>query len=347
MGGLWNSLSQKQFKIHLLILLITLTHGEVSDETTISPTEDEGDQSEGSGQVQESNLLKRDPPHVGKKTPQPGARYPVLSQEDRKNLRNMVLVDLLCSKLKPAVIPSCSINTRQLDAFLLKDRTPSSIQEASVNSEPPSDGRPGSSTPSPESTANETVDPAHGADGARTAGEPVQSSDPTASLLSLFRQRLVPSGPSPPNWTRLFTVFSTILQKVKSLQMSKLGFPGLKEYLLTHGLKEDTLQTLLGLVITKSVTRLHEKTNFTSAQLGKTITAVEKVQVHSLLAVGTLFVLAVLICLCWVSQNVAAWNEKRKARRELRREERASRFLHGLQQARYRQQAEEVRLMAA
>ena len=81
----------------------------------------------------------------------------------------------------------------------------------------------------------------------------------------------------------------------------------------------------------------------------KPLATIGKVEMYSVLAFGVLLTIAVMMCLCWVSQNVAAWKEKRKANKELRRQARASRLLHGLQQARFRQQTgeAEVRLMSA
>ena len=308
--------------------MITATFGQNSEDTTITPLEDE----EGSTIV----VPQEDPPSH---TP---SHKPVgLSDKDRKDLGNMVLVDLLCVKLSPTVIPSCVINRKKLDAFLVKKKNLLGTQQVSLDPESPGNDTPLSSTPHSRSTENEPVDLEVEGNLAKTGFFPTD-------LLSLLGQRSVP-GQSSSNWTKLFSVFSTILQKAPQLRVPNLDFPGLKDYLLNHQLGENSLQTLLGLVISKSVTLLHDKLNQASARMEKPLATIGKVEMYSVLAFGALLTIAVMMCLCWVSQNVAAWKERRRANKELRRQARASRLLHGLQQARFRQQAgeAEVRLMSA
>ena len=311
-----------------LILMITATFGQNSEDTTIIPLEDE----EGSTIV----VPQEDPPSH---TP---SHKPVgLSDEDRKDLGNMVLVDLLCVKLSPTVIPSCVINRKKLDAFLVKKKHLLGTQQSSLDPESTGNGTPLSSTPHSRSTENQPADLGVEGNLAKTVFFPTD-------LLSLLGQRSVP-GQSPSNWTKLFSVFSTILQKAPQLRVPNLDFPGLKDYLLNHQLGENSLQTLLGLVVSKSVTLLHDKLDQASARMEKPLATIGKVEMYSVLAFGALLTIAVMMCLCWVSQNVAAWKERRRANKELRRQARASRLLHGLQQARFRQQAGEagVRLMSA
>ena len=318
---------QQAFKL-TLILMITATFGQNSEDTTIIPLEDE----EGSTIV----VPQEDPPsHT------PSHKTVGLSDKDRKDLGNMMLVDLLCFKLSPTVIPSCVINRKKLDAFLVKKKNLLGTQQVSLDPESPGNDTPLSSTPHSRSTENEPVDLEVEGNLAKTGFFPTD-------LLSLLGQRSVP-GQSSSNWTNLFSVFSTILQKAPQLRVPNLDFPGLKDYLLNHQLGENSLQTLLGLVISKSVTLLHDKLNQASARMEKPLATIGKVEMYSVLAFGVLLTIAVMMCLCWVSQNVAAWKEKRKANKELRRQARASRLLHGLQQARFRQQAgeAEVRLMSA
>ena len=313
----------------ILILMITTTCGQNNEDTTITPPEDE----EGSTVVaSQEDSTSFSPSHkaVG------------LSDKDRKELGNMVLVDLLCVKLNPTVIPSCVINRKKLDAFLLMKKHLLGTHQISLDPESLGNGIPPSSTPHSRSTEDEPV-------GLEVGGNPDDTGLFSTNLLSLLGQRSVPFGQSPSNWTNLFSVFSTILKKAPQLKVPNLDFPGLKNYLINHQLGENSLQTLLGLVISKSVTLLHAKLNQTSARVEKPLAAIGKVEMYSVLAFGVLLAIAIMMCLCWVSQNVATWKEKRKARKELRRQARASRFLHGLQQARYRQQAGEadVRLMSA
>ena len=318
---------QQAFKL-TLILMITATFGQNSEDTTIIPLEDE----EGSTIV----VPQEDPPSH---TP---SHKPVgLSDKDRKDLGNMVLVDLLCVKLSPTVIPSCVINRKKLDAFLVKKKHLLGTQQISLDPESPGNGTPLSSTPHSRSTENQPADLGGEGNPAKTVFFPTD-------LLSLLGQRSVP-GQSSSNWTKLFSVFSTILQKAPQLRVPNLDFPGLKDYLLNHQLGENSLQTLLGLVVSKSVTLLHDKLDQASARMKKPLATIGKVEMYSVLAFGALLTIAVMMCLCWVSQNVAAWKERRRANKELRRQARASRLLHGLQQARFRQQAgeAEVRLMSA
>ena len=318
---------QQVFKL-TLILMITTTCGQNNEDTTIIPLEDE----EGSTIV----VPQEDPPsHT------PSHKTVGLSDKDRKDLGNMVLVDLLCVKLSPTVIPSCVINRKKLDAFLVKKKHLLGTQQSSLDPESTGNGTPLPSTPHSRSAENQPAD-------LGVEGNPAKTVFFPTDLLSLLGQRSVP-GQSSSNWTKLFSVFSTILQKAPQLRVPNLDFPGLKDYLLNHQLGENSLQTLLGLVVSKSVTLLHDKLDQASARMEKPLATIGKVEMYSVLAFGALLTIAVMMCLCWVSQNVAAWKEKRKANKELRRQARASRLLHGLQQARFRQQTgeAEVRLMSA
>lgn len=352
MGNFWSPTVQKQFKIQLLILLITMTCGQDSRETTPTPSQESGGGQQSSGKEETASALPNvegkqggslagedGPP--GREDPPSGPLEDGFRAEDYRVLSNLVLVNVLCSKLKEPVTPNCRTNRRKLDAWLLKE----SAQATGLGDSPNSTSI--SSTSTPGLVVNATTGP-----GVEIAREGVKNGVSEVNflprnLLSFLGSRSVPARQGSSNWAQLFKVFSTILQKAKSLRVSKLGLPGLKEYLLTHGLKEESLQTLLGLVAAKSVSGLHEKSNLTTIQLRGVMTAVGRVETHSLLAFGALLVIAGIISVCWVLQNVTTWRENRRARKEMRRQERASRFLHGLQQARYRQETEQVRLMPA
>ena len=352
MGNFWSPTVQKQFKIQLLILLITMTCGQDSRETTPMPSQESGGGQQSSGKEETASALPNvegkqggslagedGPP--GRDDPPSGPLEDGFRAEDYRVLSNLVLVNVLCSKLKEPVTPNCRTNRRKLDAWLLKE----SAQATGLGDSPNSTSI--SSTSTPGLVVNATTGP-----GVEIAREGVKNGVSEVNflprnLLSFLGSRSVPAWQGSSNWAQLFKVFSTILQKAKSLRVSKLGLPGLKEYLLTHGLKEESLQTLLGLVAAKSVSGLHEKSNLTTIQLRGVMTAVGRVETHSLLAFGALLVIAGIISVCWVLQNVTTWRENRRARKEMRRQERASRFLHGLQQARYRQETEQVRLMPA
>ena len=125
----------------ILILMITTTCGQNNEDTTITPPEDE----EGSTVV----ASQEDSPSLP-----PSHKAVGLSDKDRKELGNMVLVDLLCVKLNPTVIPSCVINRKKLDAFLLMKKHllgTHQIPESVGNGIPPS------STPHSRSTEGEPV----------------------------------------------------------------------------------------------------------------------------------------------------------------------------------------------
>ena len=316
---------QQVFKL-VLILMVTTTCGQDNEDTTISPSQDEAE------------------PQANPPTSQNVLGF---SDKDRQKLGNLVLIDRLCTEVQGPVTPNCRHNRREMDAFILGERALADSQRATP------DPKPGRSTldfssPASGLVGNASNSPEGGGVEDEVEGRAVNTSVSPTSLLSLLGQRSVFFEQSPSNWTRLFSVFSAILQKAPQLRVSNLDFPGLKKYLFNHQLGENTLQTLLGLVISKSMKSLHAKLNQTSVRMEKPLATIGKVEMYSVLAFGFLLVIAVVMCLCWVSQNVATWRGKRNARRELRRQERASRLLHGLQQARYRQQTgeAEVRLMS-
>ena len=113
----------------ILILMITTTCGQNNEDTTITPPEDE----EGSTVV----ASQEDSPSLP-----PSHKAVGLSDKDRKELGNMVLVDLLCVKLNPTVIPSCVINRKKLDAFLLMKKHLLGTHQTSLDPESLGNGIP-------------------------------------------------------------------------------------------------------------------------------------------------------------------------------------------------------------